>query len=118
MGTLGRTLGITVVMVDVEVDIVKCDLSEDHVFETLMIDICSGRFVGCMMSPPCSTFSTARSSSTSGPGPLRGEHPPKLYGLKDITGKLKEKVRLGTLLALRCATTAKEFLPPTKAMGH
>ena len=65
----------------------------------------AGEFVAAFLSPPCSTFSAAR-ARRGGPGPLRGELAPDIYGLKGLAPSAKEKVRIGTLLALRACSVA------------
>eukprot|EP00972_Heterocapsa_arctica_P056746 8378076-Heterocapsa_arctica.AAC.1 len=59
---------------------------------------------GALLAPPCSTFSDARGGRagepSGGPGPLRGPHPPEIYGLKDLRPADKEKVRIGSVLAI------------------
>lgn len=67
--------------------------------------------------PPCSTFSAARLCGRPGPGQLRGEFPPDIFGLKTIRGSDKDNVRLGTLLAHRCADVAEEFSKQGKPWG-
>lgn len=55
------------------------------------------------MGPPCNTFSHARAVAP-GPPPLRSvEHP---YGLPNLTPAQREQVRIGNLLAARCAEAA------------
>eukprot|EP00972_Heterocapsa_arctica_P038539 5680110-Heterocapsa_arctica.AAC.1 len=60
-----------------------------------------------LAAPPCSTFSAAR----SGPGPqqLRGEFPSETYGVKGLSMESKNKVRVGTLLALRARDIGQVF---------
>ncbi len=61
------------------------------------------------MSMPCSTFSSGRTGD-GGPVPLRGTSGADMYGLPGLSLKDKEKVRVGTILALRGAALAKECL--------
>ena len=79
------------------------DLAGDTIFETLLARARANSCSAVLASPPCSTFSVGRKGSDGGPVRLRGPAPPELYGLKGIKGQDKGRVRLGTLLALRCA---------------
>ncbi len=93
-------------MVDIE-NGRQFDLAEDAVFEGWLRRIRDREFSALFMSPPCSTFSAARSMPGSGPRPLRGEHPPDLFGFAWLRGREKEQARLGTLLATRAAIAAR-----------
>ena len=66
-----------------------------------------GTYDGSLYSPPCGTFSRARKEGDGGPPPLRGTHGPELLGLDNLDPKDKEKVRTGTLLAVRTAEGIK-----------
>ena len=66
----------------------------------------AGFFTSYMFSPPCGTFSIARTGN-GGPSPLRGEAPPERYGLPDLTVKQKKDVQLGPLLGERAAEIAE-----------
>ena len=57
------------------------------------------------MSPPCSTFGCRRNDG--GPPPLRGISKFEIYGFSNLHPDDAEKVKLGTLLALRSAEVAK-----------
>ncbi len=60
-----------------------------------------------LLSPPCSTFTPARSSGGRGPKPLRGTKGRDRYGLRGLSVEDKNKVKEGTLLALRANKTAR-----------
>eukprot|EP00972_Heterocapsa_arctica_P076000 11209154-Heterocapsa_arctica.AAC.1 len=66
-----------------------------------MASILARVFSASLWSPPCSTFSAARSLGGFGPAPLRSHSGPDRYGYKSLRPREKEEVRLGTLLALR-----------------
>ncbi len=78
------------------------DLADDAVWmpirERLLVGFCSA----CFAPPPCSTFSRLR-SVPGGPGPLRGLSGRGRYGLKHLSIKNAELVRLHNLLATRSA---------------
>ena len=61
-----------------------------------------------LLSPPCSTFTMARTGKGNGPAPLRGTQGRDRYGLKHLVGEEKTKVRQGTLLARRAHATAAQ----------
>eukprot|EP00972_Heterocapsa_arctica_P043870 6477833-Heterocapsa_arctica.AAC.1 len=63
------------------------DLTQDRVMDEVVEKINHDAYHGVLLAPPCSTFSDAR----GGPGPLRGPHPPEIYGLKDLRPADKEK---------------------------
>lgn len=76
------------------------DLSEQSVFEEHMGLLESGYYAAVVASPPCSTYSIAR-KRPCGPPQLRGPNGSDVYGFAWLQPDDKERVRLGTLLALR-----------------
>ena len=62
-------------------------------------------FAAYLMSPPCSTYSVAR-SKPGGPPPLRGESAPDMYSLPDLMPEQTEQTSLGRLVAPRAAEAA------------
>ena len=58
---------------------------------------------------PCETLSAARSYEDGGPVPIHGECAPEIFGLKGLSYLDKQKVAMGTLLALRGAEMANLF---------
>ena len=84
------------------------DLLDDVLWDEVTGRIDGDDADGGLMSPPCSTFSEARSGQ-GGPCALRGPEPPEIYGLPDLWPEDKEKVRIGTALALRSADAAHRF---------
>ena len=83
-------------------DGISGDISDDSIWNPLAAEISAGRFCGVFASPPCSTFSRAR-SLPGGPPPLRGPNGGERYGLASNTPKDKERVREANLLAERCS---------------
>ena len=76
----------------------------------LLCDLTWQRFLGCLKKrfynagiymPPCDTFCGGRRGD--GPSPLRSHSGPGRYGLPGLTMANKEKVRTGSLLAIRTA---------------
>ena len=109
-------LGVTVVMVDTLIDKANGDLCDDMVWEPILADIRRGKYHGCIMSPPCSTFSKSLrvdEGEVRGRLAYRSEKPPGIYGLKDLDPQYKEKVRQHTLCALRAVDAAHAFLSLT-----
>ena len=51
-----------------------------------------------LLSPPCSTFTMARTGNDGGPSPLRGLSGRDRYGLRNLSVEDKKKVKEGTLL--------------------
>ena len=83
-------------------DGISGDISDDSIWNPLAAEISAGKFGGVFASPPCSTFSRAR-SLPGGPPPLRGPNGSDRYGLGSNTPKDKERVREANLLAERCS---------------
>jgi hypothetical protein len=80
------------------------DLSDDHLFNSLCKRLRAGEFDSIFMSPPCSSFGCRRHDG--GPPPLRGLGF-EIYGKAGLTPEQSDRVRFGTLLALRSAEVAK-----------
>ena len=59
-----RQLGMTAVNYDIEIDPIHHDLLSFPVFESIMDDVTSMKCRAILMSPACSTFSSARSRFT------------------------------------------------------
>ena len=72
-----------------------------------LTEIRSKKFDAALVSMPCSMYSGGRTGD-GGPAPLRGSVGKDIYGLPGLSIKDKEKVRAGTILALRGADLAKE----------
>ena len=79
------------------------NLADQGVWDQILADIQARKYNGLGGGPPCSTFSATRNANDGGPRPLRGEFPPELFGLADLTPDELTEVRLGTLLASRMA---------------
>ena len=90
---------VSVVMADILNDV---DLADNTIWHQHRVQLGpGGSYHGSLWSPPCSTFSKARRHGDGGPPPLRGASGADLLGLPDIRPEDKEKLRLGTLLAVR-----------------
>ena len=96
-------LGMKCTCVDVEYNPKQDLLCQDY-WESLQNEM--DQYDAYLMSPPCCTFSIARSGKGDGPGPLRGTTGTDRYGLKHLTAEEKTKVREGTLLSRRAHSTA------------
>lgn len=96
--------------IDTELEPLRHDLVDQTVFDSLRRRINQREFDAILMSPPCSTFSAARTGSEFGSGPkaLRGEYAPDIYGLKTNTIEEKKAVTVGTVLALRCNIVSQD----------
>ena len=96
-----EVLGGTVVMFDV-VNGESFDLAEDRIFERLLADVRSGSFNCAFIRCPHKTFDEYvdfKGMVTV----LRGTTETQIYGLHNLPPLLKDVVRTGTLLAVRCA---------------
>ena len=82
------------------------DLADDTRWDSVVHDLKNRKFDAVLMSPPCSTFSAAR-SAPGGPPPLRAPDGEHLYGLPRLSPSQQEQVKMGTLLALRGAEAAR-----------
>eukprot|EP00435_Cladocopium_sp_Y103_P030056 s3225_g7.t1 len=97
----------------VEYDVVNGedqDLTNDAIWQRVLADIKAGKYDGMLAGPPCNSFTNARKHDGEGPGPLRGAHGDERYGLQGLSEEDKQKVRVGTLLALRTSEAATELL--------
>lgn len=97
-----RQLGSDCVCVDKEFDY-EHDLLDQTFWESVKDDL--DNYDSYMLSPPCNTFSPARTGQ-GGPEPLRGCEGPDRYGLRHLSVQQKEEVKQGTVLALRAGETA------------
>ena len=84
------------------------DLTDDTCWRSIRDDIESGVYAGAACASPCSTFCPNRGFG-SGPGVLRGEHPPGVCGLKGLKPEDQQSVRVNTYIALRCIEAARLF---------
>ena len=100
-------------IIDVEVDTLDIlrhashDLSDQAIWESVVTSFGSRLYGGLLTSAPCGSFSVARTGH-GGPSALRGELEPDIYGLPTLQPKVKEKVRLGTLLGIRAADVTND----------
>ena len=105
------TSRIKVVSMDLELS-TEHDLCCDLIFRNLMAEIRGGIYAAVMAAPPCSTFTGARRQSPGDghncPGPLRTAYGSGRYGLSTLLPPDRERVRIGTLLAVRTAMILKE----------
>lgn len=99
-----QNLGIECTCIDIEYD-ASHNLLDQAVWERIEKDLPD--YDGFLITPPCSTFTAARSAGGKGPKPLRGIQGKDRYGLKTLKPHQKEKVKEGTLLALRGHGVAK-----------
>ena len=83
------------------------DLADELVWKQILGKLSSSHgYQASLWSPPCSTFSVAR-HLPGGPPVLRGHTGVDLYGLANLKPADKERVRTGTLLAMRAAQGIK-----------
>ena len=101
--TFCKANGFSCDYVDKEYDDSR-DLLDQQVWEE--VEKTLPRYEGYLMSPPCSTFTAARSHDDGGPRPLRKPSGPERYGIKDAKPYEKEKIRQGTLLGMRAHQVA------------
>ena len=94
--------------VDIEA-VSEDDLLDDDVWNSILGQIKGNEFDGLLASPPCGTFSAARSDADSGPKQLRGSDYPEILGFKWLDPPSKEQVRIGNILADRAAEAAEQF---------
>ena len=86
------------------------DLLDVDVWDALWSRVVAGEFDAGFASPPCCTFSTARTGDTDGgPRQLRGPMLPELNGLRNLTESEKHEVKAGNVLADRAAECMKWF---------
>lgn len=79
-----------------EVDIVRdpaLDVTDKKLIDSLLLEIDSRVFDVIIVTPPCNTFSRARSSGRPGPKPLRSAHFP--WGFPWLTGSRHHSCELG-----------------------
>ena len=98
-----RNLGMDCTCIDIEYNDAH-DLLDQNFWEEL-----EGRldeFDAYLITPPCCTFTAARSAGRKGPKPLRGIQGKDRYGLKGLKLHDVTKVKEGTLLACRGAKVA------------
>jgi len=107
-GAACKALQAVAVLVDTELDEPGMDLLDESNFERYMAMVRNREFDAALMAMPCSTFSGGRIVGDGGPPPLRGCSERDIYGLPNLSLADKEKVRIGTVLALRGAALAKE----------
>ena len=90
------------------IDVYDLEISADHnlvndtVWRQIKADYEDAKYDSGGAAAPCSTFSASRRWNDGGPPPLRGEHAPDIYGLKNLDVESKEAVRVGTCVAVRC----------------
>jgi hypothetical protein len=82
------------------------DLADDLIFKSLVSRL--HLFHSIFLSPPCSSFGCRRNDG--GPRPLRGISPTDIYGFRNLDVKSAERVRMGTLLAIRSAEIVKRAI--------
>ena len=105
---IASILGCAIDPIDVVRGGPEHNLMDQHIWEALAPRFKTEEYDGGLMSPPCSTYSVAR-SRPGGPPPLRGELAPEIYGYKDLRPADKEKVKIGTLLSIRASEAADSF---------
>lgn len=95
--------GVRCTCIDIEYDSEHNLLDQDFA-DKLMAEL--DEYDAFLLSPPCSSFTMARSGNDAGPGPLRGTTGKERYGLPHLSVDDKQKVREGTLLARRAHKVA------------
>ena len=105
--------GVQVDMIDTDNGESEYDLRCQHVWGGLQGELADGKYDGMFASPPCSTFSRARTGGT-GPRTIRGEFAPDIYGLKGISIEEAKRVKEGTLLAFRARDAMEEMIRQDK----
>lgn len=94
--------------VDIEA-VSQDDLLDDDVWNGTLREIDLDWYDAMLASPPCGTFSSARTDSDGGPIQLRGPEMPELLGLKGLDQVSKLQVQTGNVLADRAAEAAEKF---------
>ena len=79
---LGKILGADVVAFDI-LRGEEYNLADQHLWDDIIARLRTDELDGVIMSPPCGTFSVAR-SRPGGPPPLRGESAPDIFGFKNL----------------------------------
>ena len=99
------------------------DLASDAEWAIIEGKLKAGAYDGGLASPPCRTFSKARSHGSARKGrkhrllrPLRTADGPERYGRKDLRPEEIKKARLDTLLAVRAAVAANILIDQNKPM--
>ena len=101
-------LGWDVDQVDIEAT-PSTDLLDCGRWENLLNKVESGYYEAGLGSPPCCSFSAARTEA-EGPRPLRlSEGPAGLFGRSDLTQRELEVVKIGNVLADRAAVCVEWF---------
>lgn len=90
------------------------DLLDDDTWTGILQKIRQGCYDGLLASPPCGTFSMARSDFDGGPKKLRGPTMPDLMGYRDLDPASKLEVKTGNILADRAAEAAEMFAEDAK----
>ena len=94
--------------VDIElVDEPLMDVLDEAIFDSHIADVKARKYDAALMALPCSTFARSRGVCDGGPKPLRGCGASDIYGLSDLSFPDKDKVRTGTILALRGEALAR-----------
>lgn len=101
--------------IDIEAT-VSTDLLDSDAWDSLFHRICCGEFDAAFASPPCGTFSAARTGE-GGPRQLRGPVLPDLNGLPNLTEAEKHDVKAGNVLADRAAEAMKWFADNLRPWG-
>ena len=83
------------------------DLCDDLVWNRLLSEMHEDEYDALFSSPPCSTFGCRRDDG--GPPPLRGHEGSDRYGYKNLEPEDQERIRVGTLCAVRAAVAAEVF---------
>ena len=100
-------LGWEVTEVDIEAT-PSMDLLDADVWDGLLTKVEAGYYDAALASPPCGTFSVARSEQ-QGPRPLRRATGPELFGRRDLTVEEADDVKVGNILADRTAVCLAHF---------
>ena len=101
--------------IDIEAT-VSTDLLDSDAWDSLFHRICCGEFDAAFASPPCGTFSAARTGE-GGPRQLRGPVLPDLNGLPNLTEAEKHDDKAGNVLADRAAEAMKWFADNLRPWG-
>ena len=92
------------------------DLLDSDTWEALDNRIQASEFDAALASPPCGTFSAARTGG-DGPRQLRGPAMPELYGLPNLTEAEQHDVKAGNVLADRAAEAMRWFAENHRPWG-
>ena len=95
------------------------DLLDCDVWQALLDRIEAGEFDAIFASPPCGTFSAARSVMFQcGPRQLRGAEMPELYkGIKHLSQEELDDVKVGNILSDRAVEAVHWFAVRSKPWG-